>query len=57
MDTVVFRETTVHFYSCMRYKLMHTGRREGVQIDSSRGGDLAKPPPDGPCQLDASPLP
>ena len=26
MDTVVFRETTVHFYSCMRYKLMHTGR-------------------------------
>ena len=26
MDAVVFRETTVHFYSYMRHKLMRTGR-------------------------------
>lgn len=25
MNSVVFGETTVHFYSCVRYKLMHMG--------------------------------
>ena len=35
MDTVVFRETTVHFYSCMCYKVMHTGRMPTLVIPSS----------------------